>query len=84
MAKKLTRSRTHRLIGGVCGGIADYGGISPWIVRLVFIIVFILPIPLTRPILIVLYAVLWIALPLGAPRKQLDPNTIDAEFEVKE
>lgn len=84
MAKKLTRSPTHRLIAGVCGGIADYGGISPWIIRLIFVIVFILPVPFTRPGLILLYIVLWIVLPLGAAKKQLDPNTIDAEFEVKE
>ncbi|MBE6507175.1 MAG: PspC domain-containing protein [Methanocorpusculum parvum] len=84
MAKKLTRSPTHRLIGGVCGGIADYGGISPWIIRLIFIIVFILPIPFSRFVVLAAYIVLWIALPLGTSRKQLDPNTIDAEFEVKE
>lgn len=35
-AKKLTRSRDHRMISGVAGGIGDYLGIDSNIVRLVF------------------------------------------------
>ncbi len=34
-AKKLYRSKTDRKIWGVCGGIAEYFGIDPTIVRLV-------------------------------------------------
>lgn len=34
--KRLYRSRTNRMIGGVCGGIADYFAIDPVLVRLVF------------------------------------------------
>ncbi|MCD6249431.1 MAG: PspC domain-containing protein [candidate division Zixibacteria bacterium] len=34
MAKKLYRSRTDKMIGGVCGGMADYLDIDPVIVRL--------------------------------------------------
>ncbi|WP_341728722.1 PspC domain-containing protein [Brooklawnia sp.] len=33
--RKLVRSRDHRVIAGVCGGIADYFGIDPLIVRLI-------------------------------------------------
>lgn len=84
MAKKLTRSPTNRFLGGVCGGIAEYFGIPSWVVRLVFIILLILPIPLTGITLILVYAALWAFLPLGENKKQLDPNTLDAEFEVKE
>jgi len=32
-AKRLTRSRTDRMIGGVCGGMADYFNIDPSLVR---------------------------------------------------
>ncbi len=32
--KRLYRSRTERKLFGVCGGIADYFGIDPTIVRL--------------------------------------------------
>lgn len=33
--KKLTRSRDDRWLGGICGGIADYAGIDPNVVRIV-------------------------------------------------
>ena len=37
-SKKLYRSRTNRLLFGVCGGIAEFFGIDPSIVRLVFVV----------------------------------------------
>ena len=37
MAKKLYRSRTDRMIGGVCGGLADYFDLDPVIVRLAMV-----------------------------------------------
>ncbi|MDR0915612.1 MAG: PspC domain-containing protein [Oscillospiraceae bacterium] len=36
MKKELFRSRHDRKIGGVCGGIAEYFGISTTIVRLIW------------------------------------------------
>lgn len=84
MAKKLYRSPSNRFLGGVLGGFAEYFGIQAWIVRLVFIILLILPIPVTGIALILAYVALWALLPLGDDKKQLDPNTIDADFEVKE
>ena len=35
--KKLYRDENHKILGGVCSGIAAYLGIEPIIVRLVFI-----------------------------------------------
>ena len=35
--KKLYRSRTNRMIAGVCAGLADFFGIDPTVVRLVFV-----------------------------------------------
>ena len=35
---KLTRSRTHRILAGVCGGIAEHYGWSVGTVRLLFIL----------------------------------------------
>ena len=34
MNKRLYRSRENRMIGGVCGGIAEFFGIDPTLVRL--------------------------------------------------
>ena len=36
--RKLYRSRTERMIGGVCGGIGEYFSIDPTLVRLLFVI----------------------------------------------
>ena len=35
MANKLRRSRDNRWIAGVCGGLAEYFGVSPKIVRII-------------------------------------------------
>ena len=34
--KKLTRSRKERMIAGVCGGLAEYFGWDPTLVRIVY------------------------------------------------
>ncbi len=38
MEKRLTRSRTNRMIFGVCGGLGYYLGIDPTIIRVVFVL----------------------------------------------
>jgi phage shock protein C len=35
--KKLYRSRKERMIAGVCGGLGEYFGIDPTLVRLLFV-----------------------------------------------
>ena len=35
--KKLYRSSTQKMVAGVCGGIAEYFGIDPTLVRLGFV-----------------------------------------------
>lgn len=54
----LHRSRTHRIIAGVCGGIADSLGWNPTLVRILWIVL---------PPGWVLYVILWILLPEGPP-----------------
>lgn len=39
--KRLFRSRTNRMISGVCGGIAEYFNIDPTLVRLIAILLLI-------------------------------------------
>lgn len=39
MEKKLYRSREHRVVSGVLGGLGEYLDIDPVIVRLVFILI---------------------------------------------
>ena len=52
---KLERSRKHRLIAGVCGGVAENLRWSPILVRILYIVIPFLGIPL--------YIILWIIMP---------------------
>ena len=38
MKSRLQRSTTNRVIGGVCGGIAEYLAVDPTLVRVVFVV----------------------------------------------
>lgn len=38
MDKRLYRSNTNRILAGVCGGIGEYFGIDPTIVRLLWVL----------------------------------------------
>ncbi len=55
----LRRSRTNRMLAGVCGGLAEFFGIRPFWFRLAFIIAFI---PGGVPG-ILLYLLLWLIVP---------------------
>ncbi len=37
-SRKLYRSRQNRVIFGVCGGLAEFFGVDPSIVRLIFVL----------------------------------------------
>lgn len=39
MEKKLTRSRTDKMIGGVCAGLADYLNMDATLVRVLYVLV---------------------------------------------
>lgn len=62
--KKLRRSRTNRWIGGVCGGLGQFFGLSSVWFRLLF---FILLLPGGLPGLVP-YLILWIIIPLEGRR----------------
>ena len=55
--KRLARSE-DRWIGGVAGGLADYFGLDPVLVRVLFVASMLLPGPQ-----VLLYLILWLAIP---------------------
>jgi phage shock protein C len=57
--KRLYRSNREKMIAGVCGGLANYFGIDPTIVRLIFILLFFAP-----PSGILIYLIMWLITPL--------------------
>lgn len=56
----LLRSKKHRMIAGVCGGIADSLGWDPTLVRVLYVVVSILSAAFPG---ILVYVVLWIVMP---------------------
>jgi len=58
MSKRLFRSKDDRVIAGVCGGIAQYLGIDPTIIRIIFVLIF-----LTEGFGLMLYLILWVVVP---------------------
>jgi len=56
----LQRSRDQRMIAGVCGGIAEWLGWSPAMVRLLYVIVSIASAAFPG---ILVYIVLWVLMP---------------------
>jgi phage shock protein C len=59
MKTKLYRSRTDSMVGGVCGGLGQYLGIDPVLIRL-----FLVLLTIGGGSGVLLYLVLWIVIPL--------------------
>jgi phage shock protein C len=56
--KRITRSRSDRMLGGVAGGLAAYFGIDPLIVRVIFAVL-----ALFNGLGVILYVALWLIVP---------------------
>jgi phage shock protein C len=62
MARRLMRSRNDKIIGGVCGGVAEYFNVDPILVRVATVVFAFMAFAG-----VILYVVLWAALPLAPP-----------------
>lgn len=56
--KRLARSRTDFMVGGVCGGLGKYLGIDPVFIRLLFVLI-----TLAGGSGVLIYFILWIVMP---------------------
>ncbi|MFW5995772.1 MAG: PspC domain-containing protein [Halanaerobiaceae bacterium] len=75
--KKLYRSGENKILAGVCGGLGEYFGIDPVIVRLIFILF--VPALMTG---VMLYIVAWIIIP-ERPRSAAE-TTVDITPDKKD
>lgn len=57
--KTLTRSKSDRMIAGVCAGLADYLNVDPTVVRLLFVLGFFL----AGPGIVIAYLIMAIVTP---------------------
>ena len=63
-ARRLTRSSRHKMIAGVCGGIAEYFDLDPTVVRVAFVLVSIVSVAFPG---ILAYIILMFVMPPPAP-----------------
>jgi len=61
MAKKLYRSTRQKMLGGVCGGLADYFDLDVSLIRLIFVGLALLTAILP---MVLFYLVAWLIIPL--------------------
>ena len=62
MERRLYRSRNDRLIAGVAGGLGEYLGLDPVIIRVLFVILAVAGGPG-----VLLYIILWLVMPAEPP-----------------
>ncbi len=56
----LHRSKTHKILAGVCGGVAEWLGCDPMVVRILYVVISILSAGFPG---IIVYLLLWILMP---------------------
>ncbi len=59
--KRLFRSTKEKVLGGVCGGIAEYLNMDPTIIRLIWIVLSIWPLHAIGGI--IAYLIAWVVIP---------------------
>lgn len=68
--KRLYRSRDERMLGGVCGGLAEYLHTDPTLIRVLFILF-----ALAGGPGIIAYLIMWVIVPLEPSDTELEPVT---------
>jgi len=72
MAKRLYRSTTNKIIGGVCGGLGEYFDVDPVLVRVITVLLF-----LATGFGILAYIIAWIII----PKRPLDVVPVPTNHE---
>jgi len=75
--KRLVRSSTDKKIAGVCGGLADYSGVDPTTMRVLWLFGL-----LGAGVGLFLYPILWIALPLAPTPQEVTPARLKSSGSV--
>lgn len=77
--RRLTRSRDDRLLGGVAGGLGEFLGVDPTLVRIVFVLV-----ALFGGSGFVLYGALWLLVPPADDEFAVEDNVRAAAGEMRD
>jgi phage shock protein C len=65
VSRPLRRSRTNRLIAGVVGGLAEYFGVDPTLMRVVYVVGSIVSVAFPG---LLVYLLLWLLIPEAEER----------------
>ena len=72
--KRLVRSSGNRMIGGVCGGLADYLGVDRTIVRVLYVVLSIYPGAMIGGV--IAYLIAWWVIPQMSGTLTMDPVSV--------
>ncbi len=72
----LRRSKTNRVLAGVCGGIGEYLGIDPTIIRIIFIIITVF-----GGSGIIIYLILWLVIPSSDSKNSFSVDALKTEIK---
>lgn len=61
MYKKLRRSRTNQMIGGVCAGLANFVNLDPTLVRIAYVLLSVLSAGFPG---LLIYILMWLIVPV--------------------
>ena len=68
----LVRPRGPRVLGGVCAGLGQRFGLTPWVARLLFVLL-LMVVPGSQ---ILVYPILWILMPTEESVRYEAPSTV--------
>jgi phage shock protein PspC (stress-responsive transcriptional regulator) len=73
---QLHRSSTEKMLGGVCGGLADYSGIDTVLWRVGFV-----ALTLAGGAGVLLYLMLWVLVPAGPAAPDAPPSPLEQQVQ---
>ncbi|GEM_PF-818468 len=84
MEKRLTRIPSDAVLGGVASGMANYFGIDTTIVRVLWAVALLLPIPPSFFWTTIAYIILWAVLPESDPKTNINTAGSSADNPARE
>lgn len=78
MVRRFYRSRTQRVLGGVCGGLGEYFNLDPTLLRLAFVIL-----AFIKGLGIVAYLAMWLVFPRQVPEEKPDKENNNSEAQAE-
>jgi len=73
--KRLFRSKKEQMLGGICGGLAEYIDVDPSIIRLVFVVLIVL----SWGLFLFVYIAAWVIVPVSPEESTSQTTSTESE-----